>query len=444
MSAATDPTARRPTPETPGCTPLDALVIGAGQAGLAVGYHLARTGMRFLLVDAAPEVGHSWATRWDSLRLFTPAEYSALPGMAFPAPPGTYPDKDQVADYLKAYANQFDLPVMPNTRVEHVDAHGGVFRVATSQGTLWARQVIVATGPFQKPGIPRVASGLAPEVMQLHSSAYRNPAGLPCSDAGKVLVVGAGNSGLQIALEVARTHQVHLAVGTRQKAISQRPLGRDLFWWLTKTGAVTRPATSPIAAWFRKRGGDLVIGTTWGDIDAADIHARPRLTTTDGHTAGFADRSQLDGVAAVIWATGFRRDYSWLDVPGVWDGHQVTHHRGATRASGLWFIGLPWQHTRGSALLGFIGEDAAWVADQVARHVRTPPTQGTPLSPHTHARPHVNPRRRRPAMSTNPTPNPASAGPSATSSWARSARTRHVRGSGGGSGRIGSANHAPA
>jgi putative flavoprotein involved in K+ transport len=376
MSATTDPTAHRRAPETPTRTPLDALVIGAGQAGLAVGYHLARQGTRFLMVDAAPEIGHSWATRWDSLRLFTPAEYSALPGMAFPAEPGTYPDKDQVAGYLKAYAAQFDLPVMPHTRVRHLDQQEGLFRVATSQGTLWARQVIVATGPFQQPAVPGVASGFALEVTQLHSSIYRNPSDLPSADSRKVLVVGAGNSGLQIALEVARTHQVHLAVGTRQKNVPQRPLGRDLFWWLTKTGAVTRPSSSPVAAWFRKRGGDLVIGTTWDDIAAAGVHVHPRLTTADGDTAKFADQSQLDDVAAVVWATGFRPDYSWLDIPGVWDGHQITHHRGATAVPGLWFIGLPWQHSRGSALLGFVGDDATWVADQVANHVPTRPTPG--------------------------------------------------------------------
>jgi putative flavoprotein involved in K+ transport len=376
MYAATDPTAHR-LPETPPRTPLDALVIGAGQAGLAVGHHLATRGMRFLLVDAAPEIGHSWATRWDSLRLFTPAEYSSLPGMAFPAAPGTYPGKDQVAGYLKAYAARFDLPVMPNTRVQHVDQQKGLFRVATSQGALWARQVIVATGPFQQPAIPSLASGYAPEVTQLHSSAYRSPTDLSSADSGKILVVGAGNSGLQIALEVARTHQVHLAVGTRQKTVPQRPLGRDLFWWLTKTGVVTRPSSSPVAAWFRKRGGDLVIGTTWDDIEAAGIHVHVRLTTADGHTARFANQSQLDDIAAVVWATGFRPDYSWLDVPGVWDGHQVIHHRGATTVSGLWFIGLPWQHTRGSALLGFVGDDAAWVADQVAGHPATRSARST-------------------------------------------------------------------
>ncbi len=383
MYAATDPTTPRPTPEMPPRAPLDVLVIGAGQAGLAVSYYCARHGMRFLLVDAAPEIGHRWATRWDSLRLFTPAESSGLPGMAFPAAPGTYPDKDQVAAYLKAYADRFDLPVLPNTRVQHVDEHGGVFRANTSQGPLWARQVVVATGPFQDPAIPSLASELAHEVTQLHSSTYRNPASLPSADTGKVLIVGAGNSGLQIALEVARTHQVHLAVGTRQKTAPQRPLGRDLFWWLTKTRVLTRPSSSPVAAWFRKRGGDLVIGTTWDDIEAAGIRVHPRLASADGQTAAFADQSQLDGIAAVVWATGFRPDYSWLDMPRVWDGHQVAHHRGATRVPGLWFIGLPWQHTRGSALLGFVGKDAAWVADQVASCVPTGPIPGTRSQPRT-------------------------------------------------------------
>lgn len=372
MSAAIDPTTPRPTAETPAHPPLDALVVGAGQAGLAVGYHLAQRGLRFLLVDAAPEIGHSWARRWDSLRLFTPAEYSALPGMAFPSAPGTYPGKDQVASYLKAYADRFDLPVILNTRVDHVVQQDGVFRVDTSQGTLSARQVIVATGPFQQPATPGLAARFAPTVSQLHTSTYRSPTDLAPAGAGKVLVVGAGNSGLQVALEIARTHEVHLAVGSRHKTVPQRPLGRDLFWWLTKIGAISRPASSPIAAWFRKRGGDLVIGTTWDDIDAAGIHVRPRLTAADGHTARFADGS-LDDVSVVVWATGFRPDYSWLDVPDVWDGHKITHQRGASSVPGLWFIGLPWQHTRGSALLGFVGDDAAWVARQVAVHATSHP-----------------------------------------------------------------------
>ncbi len=352
----------------PSRAPLDVLIIGAGQAGLAVGYHLARQGLRFLLVDSGPEVGHSWRSRWDSLRLFTPAEHSSLPGMAFSAGDGTYPGKDQVADYLKAYADQFDLPVMPNTRVERVDQpvdpRLGVFRIATSQGTLWARQVVVTTGPFQQPNIPTTAAGFEESLTQLHSASYQNPSCLP---DGKVLVVGAGNSGLQIAVEVARTHEVHIAVGTRQKTVPQRPLGRDLFWWLTKTGLIARPSTSPVAALFRRRG-ELVIGTTWTHVDAAGITVHPRLTTAGGRAAGFADGTVLNDVATVVWATGFRSDYSWLDIPNTWDGAQVRHTRGRSCTPGLWFIGLPWQHTRGSALLGFVGDDAAWVASGISEH----------------------------------------------------------------------------
>ncbi len=364
----------------PSRTPLDVLVIGAGQAGLAVGHHLAEQQLRFLLVDGAPEIGHSWRTRWDSLRLFTPAEYSALPGMAFPAAAGTYPGKDQVADYLNAYAAHFDLPVMLNTRVENVDqtdARPGssLYRVVTSQGTLWARQVVVATGPFQLPNLPSTGSEFDASVTQVHSAAYRNPASIP---AGKVLVVGAGNSGLQIALELARTHEVHLAVGTRQKTVPQRPLGRDLFWWLTKTGLIGRPVTSPIAALFRRRG-ELVIGTTWDDLDAAGVHVHGRLTAAESCTADFQDGTVLNDVAAVVWATGFRSDFSWLDIPDVWSGSQVHHTRGRTRRPGLWFIGLPWQHTRGSALLGFVGEDAAWIARAIAAQHDTHATAHHPV-----------------------------------------------------------------
>lgn len=359
-------TAQRPWPPP---AALDVIVIGAGQAGLAVGYHLAQRRLRFVIVDAAPELGHTWRARWDSLRLFTPAQYDGLPGMPFPAAADTYPGKDQVADYLEAYAARFDLPVLLNTRVEHVDRHpakDGLFRVATSQGTLWAQQVVVATGPFQRPLIPAVSSSFDAAVTQTHSSAYQNASQLP---DGKVLVAGAGNSGLQIALELSRTREVHLAVGTRQKAIRQRPLGRDLFWWLTKTGFINRPATSPVAAWFRKRSGDLVIGTTWADIEAAGIGVHPRLSSAHGHTASFSDGSVLDDVDTVMWATGFRPSYSWLDIPNVWDGTHVHHTRGRTGVPGLWFVGLPWQHTRGSALLGFVGEDASWVAAQLIDHL---------------------------------------------------------------------------
>jgi putative flavoprotein involved in K+ transport len=176
--------------------------------------------------------------------------------------------------------------------------------------------------------------------------------------------VGAGNSGLQIAVEIARTHAVHLAVGTKQKAVPPQPLGRDLFWWLTKTGLISRPASSPVAALFRR--GELVIGTTWDDVAAAGITVHLRLSAAQGRIAEFADGTVLDGVAAVVWATGFRSDHSCLHTPEAFEDDKVRHTRGRSRTPGLWFIGLPWQHTRGSALLGFVGDDAAWITEGIA------------------------------------------------------------------------------
>ncbi|QNN51839.1 flavin-containing monooxygenase [Nocardioides mesophilus] len=354
-------------------SPLDVVVIGAGQAGLAAGYHLTRHGSRFLLLDAGPSVGHAWRSRWDSLRLFTPAEYSSLPGMPFPAAAGSYPTKDQVADYLAAYAERFDLPVLLDTPVRRLTRTAdGCFRLETDRSTLQTRHVIVATGPFQVPAIPEPARSLGTDVVQLHSARYRNPKDLP---RGRVLVVGGGNSGLQIAEEIAASREVHVAMGSKQTMVPQRPFGRDLFWWLTATGLLTRPATSPIARFFRRRGGDLVIGTSTRSLRAAGVTLRPRLTGADHRTATFADGSCLQ-VDAVVWATGFRSDYSWIDLPGVWDGRQLRHRRGVTDVPGLTFLGLPWQHTRGSALLGFVQDDAEWIARQVTPAGRSGPRSG--------------------------------------------------------------------
>jgi putative flavoprotein involved in K+ transport len=331
---------------------LEVIVIGAGQAGLAAAYHLKQRGVRFLVVDAAPEIGHAWRSRWDSLRLFTAAQYDALPGMAFPAPADTYPTKDEAADYLVAYAHHFNLPVLLNCAVQRLTRLRGGFAVETRQGRLVTRQVVVATGPLQKPVVPALSRELGDAVVQLHSSDYRNPTGVP---SGEAVVVGAGNSGRQIALELAATHDVTLAVGTESTQLPQRILGRDLFWWLTRLGVVTKTDRSLLARRMRARG-DLVIGTPMRDLRRAGVQIRPRLTSAHSVPAG----------STVIWATGFSRDYSWIDVPGVVDRGTVLHHRGITEVPGLSFIGLPWQHTRGSSLLGFVRHDAAWLIDRIS------------------------------------------------------------------------------
>ncbi|MCZ2860813.1 flavin-containing monooxygenase [Blastococcus sp. VKM Ac-2987] len=354
---------------------LDVLVIGAGQAGLALGHHLAARGADFLLVDAGPEIGSSWRSRWDSLRLFSPAQYDSLPGMPFPAPADTHPSKDDVADYLAAYAAHFALPVRLNSPVLrlHRDADGA-FAATTPTGTLRAKQVVVATGPFQTPHIPALADGLDPQVPQLHSAEYRNPTQLP--GGGRVLVVGAANSGLQIAAELATTQPVTVAVGTRPTELPQRIAGRDLFFWLTRSGFFTVPAHTRIARRLRARG-DIVIGTRSRTLRRRGMDFRPRLLHLAGRTATFADGSTVD-VDAVVWATGYRPDHSWLHVPGVVVDGQVRHDAGVTDVRGMYVLGLPWQTCRGSALLGFVGADAATLSKRMAadatRPVRSEPS----------------------------------------------------------------------
>jgi putative flavoprotein involved in K+ transport len=367
VTARTQEPTMSDTTTTPMKAPFDVIVVGAGQAGLAIGHHLARRGLNFVLLEAGAEVGQSWRNRWDSLRLFSPAQYDSLPGMAFPAPADSHPSKDDVADYLAAYASQFNLPVRLNSPVLRMHrAQDGTFVVTTHTGALSARQVVVATGPFQTPRVPAVSSQLDPHVEQLHSADYRNPGQLR---GDRVLVVGAANSGLQIAAELAPTCAVSLAVGSKPLALPQRVAGRDLFFWLAKSRFLNVPATSRLARRLRARG-DLVIGTRNADLRRAGVGFRPRLSGFTGDVAHFADGTTM-AVDAVVWATGFASDYSWLDVPGVFVEGQVRQQEGATQVPGLFFIGLPWQASRGSALLGFVGADAAALSARIVGGVST-------------------------------------------------------------------------
>ncbi|MGY4768227.1 flavin-containing monooxygenase [Kribbella sp. CWNU-51] len=341
---------------------LDALVIGGGQAGLVMGYHLAERGRRFLILDAGPEIGHAWRSRWDSLQLFTPAQFDNLPGMPFPAAKDTYPGKDDVADFLQAYAARFQLPVKLNTTVESLTRSDGGYVVTTGRDTWKARQVVVATGPFHTPLIPPIANDLGADVIQIHSVEYRRPHNL----AGeKVLVVGAANSGCQIALELSATHTVELAAGQRIPTIPQRPFGRDVWWWASGLGLDRVTVGSRLGN--RLAGRDQVIGS--GPRQLAKRHGiriRPRVTAATGRTVTFADgtASEYD---AVVWATGFTTEYNWIDVPGVQDERgRIPHNRGVTSSPGLYMLGLTWQHTRTSALLGWVGSDASYLADQIA------------------------------------------------------------------------------
>jgi putative flavoprotein involved in K+ transport len=345
----------------PGDGALDVVVVGAGQAGLAIAWQVSRRGLRLLVLEAAAELGQSWRSRWDSLTLFTPAQYDALPGMPFPAPADTYPTKDPVADYLQAYADAFQLPVRLNARVTSLSRSGNGFEVRTADQTFSARRVVVATGPFQVPFIPAAASGLDRAVTQIHSTDYRNPGALP---DGPVLVVGGGNSGLQIAEELSGSRRVDVSMGTSPPILPQRPLGRDLFWWLTRLGLMRVPAESRLGRRVQARG-EFVIGTSRRSLKRAGVTFRPRMIGAQGRTVRFADGSTLD-VGVVLWATGYRSDYSWISIPGVVRDGRVAHRRGVTDVPGLYFLGLSWQHTRGSALLGFLDDDASHIVDRIA------------------------------------------------------------------------------
>ena len=352
---------------------LDVLVIGAGQAGLALGYHLSRMGAGFLIVDAAAEVGDSWRRRWDSLQLFTPAQYDDLPGLAFPADHDTYPGKNDVADYLHRYITEFDLPIRLSTSVSALSRTAdGHYLANAGEDDFEARQVVNATGPFQAPVIPDVAGRLDPGLIQLHSNDYRNPDALP---AGRVLVVGAGNSGCQIAKELSTTHDVEISAGEPNPVLPQRPLGRDIWWWASGLRVDRIPTGSLLGR--RLAGRDPVFGDGPRQLGRRyGVAIRPRVTGATGRTVTFQDGTCTQ-VDAVVWATGYRTDHSWIDVPGaVGDGGRLRQVRGVTPAPGLYTLGLPWQHTRGSALLGWVGADAAFIAAQIAAAATRPERDG--------------------------------------------------------------------
>jgi putative flavoprotein involved in K+ transport len=337
----------------------DVVVIGAGQAGLAIGYFLARADRRFLIVDAADSIAAAWRGRWDSLTLFTPRSYDSLPGLAFAGDPDGYPSRDEVIAYLEQYAVEFELPVEVGSAVQSLDADGGGFIVGLEGRQIEAEQVVVATGPFQAPRVPALAGDLAPDLFQVHSTAYRRPSDVP---EGTVLVVGGGNTGFQIAVELAATHRVHLAVGSRQTPLPQRFLGRDLFWWLTKTRLLDKTVESRLGRRLRDR--ETLIGSSPRRLKRYGVALKPRAVAASARTVSFADGSELE-VDAVIWATGYQPDHSWIKLPVTDPNGAVGHRRGVTDVPGLYFLGLSWQYTRGSALLGWIKDDAEFIAEQI-------------------------------------------------------------------------------
>lgn len=341
---------------------IDVIVIGAGQAGLAIGRTLKQAGVDFVMLDAAPELGVSWINRWDSLRLFTSARYCGLPGLPFPGDPDRYPAKDEVPDYFRAYAATFELPIHLDTPVLSVKRTGDVFTVTTPTACITARQVVAAVGAFQTPAIPAVSQRLSPSVKQLHSHAYRNPAQIP---AGTVAVVGSANSGLQIAAELSRTHEVVVCKGRKQPRLPQRILGRDAFWWLSRSGILRLPTNTPLAR--RLAMPDPIVGTKLDEL-AREVRFTGRVVDVAGAQLVTADDKRIEA-STVLWATGYRNDWSWLGAELLDENGQPKHDAGIG-ATGLHFVGLYRMRNRGSALLGFVGRDAERIGAVVARRSR--------------------------------------------------------------------------
>jgi len=346
----------------------DVVVVGGGQAGLAVGYLLAEQGRDFTILEAADTPASAWRERWDSLQLFTPVRYDSLPGRAFPGNPDAYPGRDDVVGYLAGYAHDFELPVELGSAVRAVRPADEGYLVELDDRTYHSDQVMIATGPFQIPRTPEIAERLDPETVQFHSSRYRAPRDVP---AGPVLVVGGGNTGFQIAEDLSRTHEVHLSIGSRQTPLPQRVLGRDLFRYLDALGLMDKTATSRIGRRMQDR--EPLIGSSpWTARRRHGIRLRARTVDASGSGVTFGDGSRLTP-AAVIWATGFGLDHSFVRVPVFDDRGRLVHQRGVTAANGLYFVGLPWQHTRGSALLGWVKDDA----EHVVRHSIAQSRQGS-------------------------------------------------------------------
>ena len=346
----------------------EVVIVGGGQAGLALGYFLGQQGRRFTILEAADEPAAAWRKRWESLKLFTPARYDALPGLAFPADPDRYPGRDEVAAYLTDYARRFDLPVELDSRVRAIRKTDTTYLVELDDRTYEADQVVVATGPFQEPLVPAIAERLDSDVVQLHSSAYRTPESIR---EGPVLVVGGGNTGFQIAEELSASREVHLSIGSRQTPLPQRILGRDLFWYLEASGLIRKTTASRIGR--RMAGRDTLIGSRPGTLRRRyGVRLHGRAVDAAGSTVRFSDGTELD-VRSVIWATGFVVDHSWIDVPVFDATGRVVHQRGVTESGGLFFVGLTWQHTRGSALLGWVKDDAQYIAQEISAFRPTRP-----------------------------------------------------------------------
>src|SRR6266702_8209298 len=346
---------------------LGILVIVAGQAGLALGYHLKATPFTFQIVDCHTRIGDSWRKRYDSLVLFTPRTYSALPGLAVPGDPESYPTKDEIADYLESYASHFELPVMGDTLIRWLERTNDGFRATSEAGeNIDCRAMVLATGAYQQPALPLISQQLSADVLQLLPETYISPAQIP---PGEVLVVGDGATGRQIARELTVTHHVLLSTGRPRRVSPERILGKSLFWWMDKLGLVRASRESAIGKYLMKV--DPFPGKALGlkRLGQQGAVVVGRLLQVDGKQVTFAD-GEPTAVETVIWATGYQEHTDWIAIPEAKDAEaHLLHQRGISPVPGLYLIGRSWQWTRGSALLTGVGDDALYLKDHIVKDV---------------------------------------------------------------------------
>lgn len=334
-----------------------AVVIGAGQAGLSTSYYLKQAGIDHVVLDAGARVGDAWRQRWDSLRLFTPAAWDGLPGMPYPASSGYFPSKDEMAAYLEAYAAHLALPVRTGVTVEGLAREGDDFVISTANETRMAGHVVVATGAHSQPRVPPFASELASAIVQLHSSAYRGPRQLR---DGPVLVVGAGTSGVEIAIEAARAGHRTTLSGTSPHQVPRLARIGDgrLFWWFASHVLTIDTPIGRRAREGARNGASPLIHTGVADVDRAGVERAPRTVAVRDGQPVLADGRSVEA-ANVIWCTGYRHEFSWIDVPVFDERGEPRHARGAAIGQrGLYFVGLPFLYGLTSALIGGVGRDA--------------------------------------------------------------------------------------
>jgi putative flavoprotein involved in K+ transport len=341
------------------------LVIGAGQAGLATGYHLRESGLPFQIVDAASCVGDSWRNRYASLTLFTPRQFSALPGLLLAGNRELYPSRDEFADYLQSYAALFDLPIRLDSRVVRlVKEAAGSFEAQLQNGErIRATHVVIATGAFQKPIIPSIASEFAPSIVQFTGDSYRNPSQVP---DGPVLVVGDGATGRDIAVELAAGHPTFLSVGKPRKLFPERILGKSVWWWLHWSGLMQASKESRLGRYMLKADPFPDRDRNLDSLARKGIRIMPRLTSAAGAIAQFSDGSATQ-VVSVVWAVGYRDHSWWVEIAGASDSSgSFVHTEGVSSVRNLFFVGRPWQRNRASALIMGAGPDAAAIVKRIA------------------------------------------------------------------------------